>query len=449
VRTLFAKILLWFLGAMALTITAIVLTTALTVNSEQRQPPFGALVRLQTREARFAYETGGKHALAAALQRFRTVSAGEHILTDASGRELVTGRDYSKLIDETRKPNPFFPFVRPRVIARPSPDENYWFLILLNRRESAFWFLQPWHLWIVGLIALLSYALAYHFARPVRRLQQAVDRFGRGDFSARVDTRRQDELGQLARTFNQMADRTEKLVMAQRRLLQDISHELRSPLARLNVAIELARSGSDRDAMLDRLQKEADRLNALVSELIEVTRAEGDPSHRRTEPVRLDELLAEVVDDSRIEADALGSRIEEQNAPAVTVDGNPELLRRAVENVVRNAIRHTPPGTAVEVGLALEAGCARITVRDQGPGVPEQALPQLFEPFYRVESDRNRMSGGVGLGLAIVRRAVEVHGGTVTATNANPGLLVTIELPAAAKAPAPVAVGSTAEIVKS
>jgi signal transduction histidine kinase len=449
VRTLFAKILLWFLGAMVLTITAIVLTTALTVNSEQRQPPYGALVRLQTREARFAYETGGKHALAAALQRFRAVSAGEHILTDASGRDLVTGRDYSKLIDETRKPNPFFPFVRPRVIARPSPDENYWFLILLNRRESAFWFLQPWHLWIVGLIALLSYALAYHFARPVRRLQQAVDRFGRGDFSARVDTRRQDELGQLARTFNQMADRTERLVMAQRRLLQDISHELRSPLARLNVAIELARSGSDRDAMLDRLQKEADRLNALVSELIEVTRAEGDPSHRRTEPVRLDELLAEVVDDSRIEADALGSRIEEQNAPAVTVDGNPELLRRAVENVVRNAIRHTPPGTAVEVGLALEGGRARITVRDQGPGVPEQALPQLFEPFYRVESDRNRMSGGVGLGLAIVRRAVQVHGGTVTAANANPGLLVTIELPAAAKTPAPMAHGSTPEIVKS
>jgi signal transduction histidine kinase len=246
-----------------------------------------------------------------------------------------------------------------------------------------------------------------------------------------------------------MADRTEKLVMAQRRLLQDISHELRSPLARLNVAIELARSGSDRDAMLDRLQKEADRLNALVSELIEVTRAEGDPSHRRTEPVRLDELLAEVVDDSRIEADALGSRIEEQTAPAVTVDGNPELLRRAVENVVRNAIRHTPPRTAVEVGLALEAGRARITVRDQGPGVPEQALPQLFEPFYRVESDRNRMSGGVGLGLAIVRRAVQVHGGTVTAANANPGLLVTIELPAAARTPAPVAHGSTPEIVKS
>jgi two-component system sensor histidine kinase CpxA len=435
-RTLFGKILLWFLGAMILTIAAVVMTTALTFAiTEQRPPAFGGMIRMQIQNARQAYESGGPAALAQTLDRFRTAAPGQHYFTDAQGRDLVTGEDRSKLLKEGRKP-PFIPFVRPHVIARPAHDEKYWMIVVLSRRESAFWFLQPWHLWIIGLVMLLSYALARHLAAPVRRLKNVVERFGKGDLSARVETKSADEVGQLATAFNQMADRTESLVLAQRRLLQDISHELRSPLARLNVAVELARSAPDPEPNLDRIQKEADRLNALVSELLEVTRAEADPAHRRVDPVRLDDVVSAVVEDCEIEASAVGCRIDLSNPPAITVPGDPELLRRAVENVVRNAIRHAPPASAVDVQVFEQDDRAHIRVRDTGPGVPPETLPLLFEPFYRVETDRGRSSGGVGLGLAIVKRAVNIHGGSVTAVNANPGLAVEITLPLLAPKPA-------------
>jgi len=248
--------------------------------------------------------------------------------------------------------------------------------------------------------------------------------------SARAPAKRRDELGGLARTFNQMAERIQTLVTAERRLLMDISHELRSPLARLAVAVELARSGHDHEASLDRIQKEADRLNAMVGELLEITRAEGDPAQRKHESVQLDELLEEIVEDSSLEAQAHGSHVELSMDASCTVDGDWELLRRAVENVVRNAVRYTPSGESVEVRLSAVGGKAHVVVRDHGPGVPEESLSLLFEPFYRVDSDRNRNSGGVGLGLSIARRSVEIHGGTIRASNADPGLRVEIDLPA-------------------
>jgi two-component system sensor histidine kinase CpxA len=286
-------------------------------------------------------------------------------------------------------------------------------------------------------VILLCYGFAFHLTSPLRRLQYAVDCFGRGDFSARAQSNRRDELGQLARTFNQMADRIQTLLAAERRLLLDISHELRSPLARLCVAVELARSKSSNDAMLDRIEKEAERLNSLVSELLQVTRAEGDPSKRRTEPVQLDELIEEIVEDTSIEAAAKNCRLDLKGAQPVNMPGDAELLRRAVENVVRNAIRYAPEGTAIDIELHPGAGVAEISVRDRGPGVPEQSLPRIFDAFYRVEEDRDRASGGVGLGLAIAKRAVELHKGKLYARNANPGLMVVIELPVAAAEPAP------------
>jgi two-component system sensor histidine kinase CpxA len=197
----------------------------------------------------------------------------------------------------------------------------------------------------------------------------------------------------------------------------------------LGVAVELARSGADLESNLNRIQKESDRLNSLVGQLLQVTRAEGDPSVLRREPVRVDELVQQLVDDSSIEAQAHGCKLQYRGGQPVVVDGDPELLRRAVENVIRNAIRFAPRETAVEVSLARNNGKAVLDVRDRGPGVPDEALPRIFDAFYRVESDRARASGGVGLGLSIARRAIELHKGAIRARNAGPGLEVEMELP--------------------
>jgi two-component system sensor histidine kinase CpxA len=195
--------------------------------------------------------------------------------------------------------------------------------------------------------------------------------------------------------------------------------------------VELARGGGNPDTAFNRIEREADRLNVLVGELIQVTRAEGDPAGLLTENLRLDELVRVIVDDVHIEAER--HRIElTLDVCEAEMDGNPELLRRAIENIVRNAIRYSPEGGRVQVTLKRAGSVYRIAVRDFGSGVPDESLTYIFDPFYRVEKDRGRTSGGVGLGLAIAKRAVELHHGLMRASNQRPGLLVEIDLPAPA-----------------
>jgi signal transduction histidine kinase len=431
-RSLFAKTLLWFLATTAVAIAGIIITTALTFTSSEPRGPFGMLLSLQVEQAKRAYETGGAQALAAVLSNFQKITQTEAVFTDAAGTDLINGQPRPELL---RRPRPSrwrlpFPFsARPPVIGRPDSSRQYWLFLIDQRRNWTFFFLQRQHLWIVGLVVLLCYGFAYHLTSPVRKLREVVDCFGRGDFSARASATRNDEHGQLAKSFNLMADRIQTLLSAERRLLLDISHELRSPLARLGVAVELARSGQDRDHMLDRIQKEADRLNELVAELLQVTRVEGDPSMLKTETVRLDELLGDLVYDSLLEAKTKDCTLLLKAPVPVTLAGDEELIRRALENVIRNAIRYAPRGTFIDVELRKSAETAQVLVRDYGPGVPEETLPRIFDPFYRVDSDRNRTSGGLGLGLAIARRSVELHKGRLTAQNSRPGLLVTIEFP--------------------
>jgi two-component system sensor histidine kinase CpxA len=266
-------------------------------------------------------------------------------------------------------------------------------------------------------------------ASPLRALARTVDRFGAGDLAVRANSKRKDEIGELSRVFDRMAERISTLLTAERRLLQDVSHELRTPLARLSFAAELARTAEDRDAAALRLKKEIERLTSLVGALLEVTTAEGDPSSTAPERLSLDDLLMEVVEDCRVEADGRGCTIALRAGTPVAVLGDRELLRRAIENVLRNSIRYAPPDTAVEVDLEIGPTAATISVRDYGPGVPEDALPKIFQPFFRVDDSRDSATGGMGLGLTIALRAVSLHHGRLRAENAHPGLCIAIELP--------------------
>lgn len=433
-RSLFAKTLLWFLATTSVAIAGIIITTAITFSSTEARGPLGLLLSVQTEQAKRAYETGGRDALAAVLAKFQQITQFRVVFTDNKGTDLLTGQPHPELMNlpkprgRWRAPFPFA--TRPPIIARQDATHHYrLFLINNQQRGLNFFFLQPQHLWIIGLVVLLCYGFAYHLTSPVRRLRSVVDCFGRGDFSARAPANRKDELGELARSFNEMAGRIQTLLAAERRLLLDISHELRSPLARLGVAVELARSGEDREHMLDRIQKEADRLNELVGEMLQVTRVETDPSMQKTDSVHLDELLADIVYDSLLEAKAKDCNLLLKAPSAAVVTGDEELIRRALENVIRNAIRYAPRGSVVDVELAKSRDAVVVSVRDYGPGVPEDALSRIFDPFYRVDSDRNRSSGGLGLGLAIARRSVQLHKGNLSAQNAHPGLLVTIQLP--------------------
>jgi two-component system sensor histidine kinase CpxA len=443
-RSLFTKILLWFLLTTILSITG----SFYIWNTFQRQQPpnqFNGRA-YELHEARQAWEKGGREGLAAFEAQFKEYSSGgEAILTDGSGKDLLTGRDWSADIASSNPGRgggrgPMSPFIRIEgghaayfVSPTRSRDGEYIFLAKFPSREPARAGVRvdvpdtTW--WMLGFIAAFCYILARNLTSPLRNMQKTVERFGKGDFSARVKTRRGDELGQLGRTVDQMADRIDLLMKAQRRLLQDISHELRSPLARLGVAVELARGGGDPGIALNRVEREADRLNTLVGELIQVTRAEGDPAGLATETVRLDELVQTILDDVHIEAEKRQVILR----PAMTaceMEGSPELLRRAFENIIRNAIRYSPEGTQVDVTLTRAQNTFVVSVRDYGEGVPEESLASIFDPFYRVEKDRGRTSGGVGLGLAIAKRAVELHHGLMSATNVHPGLRVDIELPA-------------------
>jgi two-component system sensor histidine kinase CpxA len=233
----------------------------------------------------------------------------------------------------------------------------------------------------------------------------------------------------VARAFDQMAERTETLLTAERRLLQDISHELRSPLARLSFAAELTKTAEDRNAAAARIAREIERLTNLVGALVEVTRVEGDPSSRRMEPLDLDRLVEELIDASRMEADARGCRFHFESGGGLEVRGDRELLRRAIENVLRNAVRYAPVGSAIDIRVAAADGKASILVRDYGPGVPQETLPRIFQPFFRVDGSRDTHTGGVGLGLAIAHRAIAAHHGSIAAENAAPGLRVRMEIP--------------------
>ena len=282
---------------------------------------------------------------------------------------------------------------------------------------------------------IVAYGLTLYLTGPTLKLRRATHQLAEGNLSVRVAPqmgRRRDELADLGRDFDRMAERIESLLQNQRRLLGDISHELRSPLARLQIASELAGQSASEEVRpyLERIEREAERLNLLIGQLLTISRLEMAGAEPRREPVELEVLVGEVAADADFEARPLSRHVQVVRSSECLVKGSPDLLRSAVENVVRNAARYTAENTTVEIALECRGTEAAITVRDFGPGVPQEELEHLFRPFYRVATARDRQSGGVGLGLSITERAVHLHGGSVRAANApGGGLVVEITLP--------------------
>jgi two-component system OmpR family sensor kinase len=296
----------------------------------------------------------------------------------------------------------------------------------------------PWVPIIAALIASLifSASLAWYVVKPIRRLRQAFRAVAEGRLETRIQASmggRRDELADLGQGFDAMTRQLERLIGAQRRLFHDVSHELRSPLARLHAAIGLVRQQPARlEETLDRLEREAGRLDELVGEVLTLARIESGMNGVEPEEFDISDLLEGIVDDARFEAESRDCRVEFQGIGPVRLRGRAEMLGRALENVIRNSVQHSPEGRTVTVTSRLDATgkSLKIAVSDQGGGVPEIDLAAIFEPFYRGRHASGRT--GYGLGLAIAQRAVAAHGGVIRASNRSQGgLCVEIALPIA------------------
>ena len=287
---------------------------------------------------------------------------------------------------------------------------------------------------VVAVIALVASLLARYLSRPIRVLRDATDRLAQGDVTVRIGdaiANAPDELAHLGRDFDRMAEQLASLLESKERLLRDVSHELRSPLARLSVALGLARkrSGDGPHPELDRIELEAERLSELIGHVLTLSRL-ADDVPLVDDDVELGPLLERIVSDASFEASADGKTVALRGDVDVVVRAAPEALRWAIENVVRNAASYSPDDTEIEVRVDAAPASVRIVVRDRGPGVPDEALASIFRPFYRVGTDRDRKTGGAGVGLAISQRVVERSRGSIGAINADDGgLVVTIELP--------------------
>jgi len=449
-KSLFLRIFLSFWVAIAL---FVVLTFSfVAVFRQQRNPTWEALRTTALAEAVAAYEHGGE---SEARDYLTNLEATQHVrvnVFDERGRE-ISGRHAPTSAQNLAlgKPMPpregiMFPPLRMLTESRASSDGQHRYVIALIPPSGPRFFFGPHGFPITGIAILMlssglvCYFLAWYMTKPIVRLRAATQQLAAGDLSARTGapgSGRRDEVAGLMRDFDTMAERMETLVKAQSRLLNDISHELRSPLARLNVALGLARQREDAEnsEMLDRIELEASRLNELIGRILTLARLEDGEQRVPQTPVPLDEIVASVAEDAEFEAQARHCHV---NTVIPTGDwgvrGTASLLHSAVENVVRNAIRYTQEGTSVEIVLRSEPGAkgaeAVLRVSDSGPGVPEDSLEKLFEPFYRIDDARGRLTGGVGLGLAITERAVRFHGGRVRAHNRpEGGLQIEIRLP--------------------
>ena len=455
-RSLFLKIFLWFwLASILIIISTFVLFSLLEPFGPVRED--GRRIRRMANFGRTAVgilENEGPRALQNFIQR-REQRRGRHIFLFDENLKPVTGKrpapDVMELAGRARESGAteFQRRDKNLLLAQTIYGaDNYYIMVgeLPRRRHvpplsrilsSRFMSLRLLVIFIVA--SIFCSWLAWYLTSPTRKLRAATRKFASGDLKARVGQSlgaRKDELADLGSDFDLMAEQIESLITSQNRLLRDISHELRSPLARLNVALELARqrSGKEAEESLNRIELESERLNKLIGQLRTLTRLESSAEIIDKKILDLSGLVRAISDDADFEAGSSNRSVKAELSKDIMVSGSEELLGRAIENVIRNAVRYTDEGTGVEISLQLRqsdaAEFAVLTVRDHGPGVPEEALADLFNPFYRVAESRDRRSGGMGIGLAITDRAVRLHGGEARAENApDGGLIIRIELP--------------------
>jgi signal transduction histidine kinase len=454
-RSLFLKVFLWFWLAMALVIGAFLITNELTRPDDtfSRGTLTDKYTAFIAETAAVTYERGGQAELVNYLERVERLAGVRSRLFDEQGTELSglgagpdaeqirlrAARESRRIFDSSAgKPLIAFPALTDggrgyvfvgQVSAPPHGPPPFGNLSFLLPRLFA----------VLLTAGVLCYLLARYIVSPIGKLRAVTRQVSGGDLSARVGPllgRRRDELATMGHDFDVMAERVETLVNAQQRLIRDISHELRSPLTRLGVALELARrrAAPEANAALDRIGREAESINEMIGQLLTLSRVENGTDGLRNAKLDLCALVKEVADDAEFEARSRGRSVRVVECEPCVMMGAGELLRSAIENVLRNAVYYTREKTEVEITLRCETledeKYALISVRDYGKGVPEEAISEIFRPFYRVEDARDRRTGGTGLGLAIAARAVRLHGGTIKAANApDGGLIVELRLP--------------------
>lgn len=449
---LFFKIFLWFLAAISLMV-GIVVFLNWTSQTEPAGSRWQASVRNQMTvfagTATQIYESEGEPGLRKFLERVDALDTVTHLdMVDENSKFWLTdgqttGNYHPIVTSAFTSGNVELELGSPETALAAKSfaignGQKYVLVVRWDRPRATPFFGEAGPRYLrfgVLLLAALAlcYALARYLSSPIGKLREATKKFAGGDLKTRVAGKlgnRHDELGALARDFDDMVERIESLVTSQQRLTRDISHELRSPLSRMNVALEIAKqkSGNGNTPVLERIENESKRLNEMISQILTLSKLESGTQVIEKHPIDLNGLLDQIVSDANFEAGAKGKAVKVVNSGECIIYGNENLLRSAIENVLRNAVRYTNDGTVIEVTLDSNDDNARLRVRDYGSGVPETELENLFRPFYRVGEARERKTGGSGLGLAIAEQAIYAHKGSIKARNVNNGLEVEIEL---------------------
>jgi two-component system, OmpR family, sensor histidine kinase CpxA len=448
-RSLFLKIFCWFWATVLATGVALILTFILEPESvpSRWHATLTDTARFSGIMAVEAVERDGVAAAAAHLQQIEHETHMKACLFD-SGGSAVAGTGCASFANMTSqvlasRASEFSMksgITRVALVVRGQSGRDYVFAtelpagpraaLAINRSAAVL-------KWCVAFLVsgLICSLLTRYLTSPILQLRGMSQKLAAGDLSARTSLamgERRDELGDLVCDFNFMASRIEELLARQRQLISDISHELRSPLARLNVALDLGRGRKGEDPAFDQMQVDIRLVDDMIGRLLTIAKLDISPSQVPMAEVDLAELLSQIARNAEFESRELHRGIRLSLSGQCRLLGSAELLHSAIENVVRNAIRYTESGTSVEVFLECHTSetMARLIVRDHGSGVPESELKNIFQPFYRATDARDRQSGGTGLGLAIAERVVRVHGGTIRAKNASPrGLVIEMSLP--------------------